>query len=70
MTSLTTMAPLHLGSMHAYETALVALLAFGPFVVLVFVVLLIQRRDQAEEPEPEQHEDPAASAAGPSERPR
>lgn len=62
MTSLT-MPPLHLGSMHAHETALLALLAFGPFVVLVVVVLLIRRRDLAEESEQEREEGPAASAA-------
>lgn len=36
--------PMHLGSLHAYETALVALLAFGPFVVLALVVLVMRRR--------------------------
>jgi hypothetical protein len=30
--------PLHLGSLHPYEQALTLLLAFGPFVVLGFVV--------------------------------
>ena len=37
--------PLHLGSLHTYETVLLALLAFGPFVVLVVVVFVIRRRD-------------------------
>ena len=41
--------PLHLGDLHAYETALLALLAFGPFVVLGFVVVMMRRRDAAEE---------------------
>lgn len=41
--------PLHLGGLHPYETALVALLAFGPFVVLAFVVLAIRRRDATED---------------------
>lgn len=37
--------PLHLGSLHTYETVLLALLAFGPFVVLAVVVFVIRRRD-------------------------
>jgi hypothetical protein len=36
---------LHLGSLHAYEKALVALVAFGPFVVLFGVVYVVRRRD-------------------------
>ena len=40
-----TLAPLHFGSLHAYETALLALLAFGPFVVLAVVVVMMRRRD-------------------------
>ena len=39
--------PMHLGELHAYETALVALLAFGPFVVLLAVVMVVRRRDAA-----------------------
>jgi hypothetical protein len=39
------LAPMHLGSLHAYETALLALLAFGPFVVLTVVVVVMRRRD-------------------------
>lgn len=35
----------HLGDLHPYEQALVALIAFGPFVVLVFVVWVVRRRD-------------------------
>lgn len=41
--------PQHLGELHAYETALVALLAFGPFVVLAFVVVLVRRRAETTE---------------------
>jgi hypothetical protein len=41
--------PLHLGGLHPYETALLALLAFGPFVVLAFVVVVMRRRDAAGE---------------------
>jgi hypothetical protein len=44
------LVPMHLGSLHAYETALLALLAFGPFVVLAVVVVVMRRRD-ADEPE-------------------
>lgn len=43
--------PLHLGGLHPYETALLALLAFGPFVVLAFVVVVMRRRDAEEERE-------------------
>jgi hypothetical protein len=39
------LVPLHLGSLHPYETALLALLAFGPFVVLAVVVVVMRRRD-------------------------
>ena len=38
--------PLHMGALHPYEQLLVALVAFGPFVVLIAVV---RRRDIAEE---------------------
>ena len=41
--------PLHLGALHPYEQLLVALLAFGPFVVLIAVVYVVRRRDIAEE---------------------
>lgn len=54
--------PLHLGDLHAYETALLALLAFGPFVVLGFVVVMMRRRDAAEE-EDGPREDRAAARA-------
>lgn len=43
------LVPLHLGNLHAYETALLALLAFGPFVVLAVVVVVMRRRDVGEE---------------------
>jgi hypothetical protein len=35
----------HLGSLHAYEKLLVALVAFGPFVVLFALVFHLRRRD-------------------------
>jgi hypothetical protein len=38
--------PAHLGDLHPFEQALVALLAFGPFVVLGVVVALQRRRDR------------------------
>ncbi len=41
--------PVHLGDLHAYETALLALLAFGPFVVLAVVVVLLRRRDAGDD---------------------
>jgi hypothetical protein len=34
-----------MGSLHAYEKALVALVAFGPFVVLFVLVYVVRRRD-------------------------
>ena len=43
--------PLHLGGLHPVEQALVLLLAFGPFVVLAFVVRRQRRR--ADHPGPE-----------------
>jgi hypothetical protein len=36
-----------MGTLHAYEQALVLLLAFGPFVVLGIVVWLRRREDAA-----------------------
>ena len=39
----------HLGSLHAYEKLLVALVAFGPFVVLGVVVYVVRRRDERAE---------------------
>jgi hypothetical protein len=43
---------LHLGSLHAYEKALVALVAFGPFLVLFAVVHVVRRRDVRDERDP------------------
>lgn len=39
------LVPLHLGPLHPVEQALVALVAFGPFVVLFGVVHVVRRRD-------------------------
>jgi hypothetical protein len=41
--------PWHLGELHAVEKGLVALIAFGPFVVLAIVVHVVRKRDIAEE---------------------
>ena len=54
------LAPLHMGALHSYEKVLVALLAFGPFVVLAFVVHVVRKRDIAEE----EQEDRARHGAG------
>jgi hypothetical protein len=54
------LVPLHLGSLHAWETALLALLAFGPFAVLAVVVVVLRRRDAAD--------DEATEAPGPASR--
>jgi hypothetical protein len=35
----------HLGSLHRWETALLVLIAFGPFVVLAAVVAVQRRRN-------------------------
>jgi hypothetical protein len=48
MTSLL-LVPMHLGALHPYEKLVVALIAFGPFVVLFVVVHVVRRRDIAEE---------------------
>jgi hypothetical protein len=40
--------PWHLGSLHPYEQALTLLLAFGPFVVLGFVVWRRRSEDDAD----------------------
>ena len=42
------LAPAHLGSVHPYEGALLALVAFGPFVVLACVVARQRRRADRE----------------------
>jgi hypothetical protein len=38
-------ALLHLGALHAHEKLLLALVAFGPFVVLFALVFYVRRRD-------------------------
>jgi hypothetical protein len=39
--------PMHFGALHAYETVLLAVLAFGPFIVFAVVVIVLRRRDMA-----------------------
>ena len=36
----------HMGDLHGYERLLVLLIAFGPFVVLAVVVVVLRSRDQ------------------------
>jgi hypothetical protein len=38
-----------MGQLHAWEQVMVLLLAFGPFILLGIVVVLVRRRDIAEE---------------------
>ncbi len=51
----------HLGDLHAYEQALVLLIAFGPFVVLGVLVVVVRRRDLAGEQREHPQEGPSAS---------
>jgi len=44
--------PLHLGELHAYEQWLVAMVAFGPFVVLGIVVYVVRGREPADDEAP------------------
>jgi hypothetical protein len=37
-----------MGALHRYELALLAVIAFGPFVVLAVVVHVVRRRDRDE----------------------
>lgn len=48
----------HLGALHPVEKLLTVVLAFGPFVLLAVVVLIRRRQDAAAEQEPAQ-QDPA-----------
>ncbi|WP_183098774.1 hypothetical protein [Nocardioides pelophilus] len=43
------MNPWHLGTLHPIEQALTVVLAFGPFVLLGIVVLVRRRQDAREE---------------------
>ena len=53
LTGLLALVPQHLGALHAHEKVLVAVVAFGPFLVLGVVVYLVRKRDLAEEAEEE-----------------
>ena len=57
------LVPMHLGDLHAYETALLALLAFGPFVVLGVVVAVLRRRDDEDAAAAGADQDTRADAA-------
>jgi uncharacterized protein YpmS len=46
----------HMGQLHAWEQVFVLLLAFGPFILLGIVVVVVRRRDIAEEEGQEQDE--------------
>lgn len=48
MTTLANIA-MHLGGLHPFETALLMVLAFGPFVVVAFVVMLRRRSIAADD---------------------
>jgi hypothetical protein len=41
----------HLGPVHGFERFLVAVVAFGPFVVLAVVAVVLRRRDAREREE-------------------
>ena len=58
------MTPLHLGDLHAYEQALVMVIALGPFVVLGIAVHVVRKRDLAAEAESAQ-EPPGARERDP-----
>jgi hypothetical protein len=45
---------LHLGELHAYEQWLVAVIAFGPFVVLGIVVYVVRGREPADDDSPDE----------------
>jgi hypothetical protein len=57
--------PLHLGALHPFEQVLLAVVAFGPFVVLGIVVYVVRRRDvAAEERERDRVDEPGRSSPG------
>lgn len=49
----TSLLPLHMGALHAYEQWLVAGIAFGPFLVLGVVIAIRRRQDLEEDADPE-----------------
>lgn len=50
--------PLHMGTLHGDEEAFLAVLAFGPSLVLTVVVIVMRRRDRAEEHAQQRDPDP------------
>ena len=72
MVALPELVPGHLGTLHAYEQVLVLLIAFGPFVVIGALVVVLRRRDLAAEEARDQARDQASDQgdepgqAGPS----
>jgi hypothetical protein len=53
--------PLHLGSLHAIEVVLVAVLAVGPFLALAGAIVIARRRDRTELHSPESPESPVVT---------
>lgn len=49
MSPVALVVPLHLGDLHAYETVILGLVAFGPFVVLGLVVAWRRRHEPGAE---------------------
>ena len=56
----------HLGQLHGYEQALVLLIAFGPFLVLGVLVVVMRRRDLAAERQGRGQEGSSASHDAPT----
>ncbi|WP_162529637.1 hypothetical protein [Nocardioides caldifontis] len=56
------MTPLHLGELHAYEQALVMVIALGPFAVLGIAVYVVRKRDLAAEQAEQSEQDKETSA--------
>jgi hypothetical protein len=61
--------PLHLGELHAYEQWLVAVIAFGPFVVLGIVVYVVRGREPADDDAPDDLDETSSDGTGEPEGP-
>ncbi len=48
-TVVTTAVPWHFGQLHAYESVIAMLLAFGPFLILAVVIVLRRREDDEDD---------------------
>lgn len=57
------MIPWHLGPLHPVEQALTLLLAFGPFVLLA-VVVVVRRRQDARDDREDARDEPAGEGTG------